>query len=323
MYRCDSCGWETTVMTVRCKGIGCGRAGTMRAVLDEPAATNVPIVPKAATAPPNRHAVTRPVVPKAPVTRPNITGANPPAPLTPPTRVVQTGLPQMVPAVVAPPGNVAAVRAPPGEESAAVLDVFERSGVWMRAVQFKNCQCVTAPDIRFDASTRSVSGLFADSWTYAHPSIGQHLFQMHPTEGKRAVALIVDWTQTDDRYVSYSVTDASSNKTFLPKEVAQPPEQTARDMAAMRRELAGRNSVDHNEVRTCQIQKRALIGLIWNPILRPTPLSDGGATWEDSKAKFQAFMRTLQAAGVAPNGLPVFTYEVSGGMTLTFLDFLA
>lgn len=337
MYRCDNCRWETSVMTVRCKGIGCGRTGTMRAV--EGSATtqsaapspnantasvpkaNVPIMPKVVTAPAMKPAAT---TPKVPATSVNIRGANPPAQLTPPTRVVRTGPVPTGPAIAAASSsNVVSLRAVPGKESAAVLQVFGKSGLWLRSVQFKNCQCLTEPDIKFDANTRSVKGLFADSWTYAHPSIAQYLFQLHPTEGKRAVALIVDWTQTADRYVEYALKDMSSNKKFGDKDVAKSPDQTVLDMQLMRGALAGLTSIEHNEVRTCQIQKQALVGLIWSPILKPTALSDGKETWEESKPAFQSFLRTLQAAGVAPSGLPIFTYEVAGGMTLTFLDFVA
>ena len=315
MYRCDNCHWESNVMTVRCKGIDCGRPGTMRAVEQSATAQSAAPLQK----------LNVPLVPKVPAIKQNISGANPPAPLTPPTRVVRTGPPPTVPVVAAPSSsNVVARRAVPGKESAAVLQVFEQSGLWLRSVQFKNCQCLTEPDIKFDATTRSVKGLFADSWTYAHPSIAQYLFQLHPTEGKRAVALMVDWTQTADRYVEYALKDMSSNKRFADKDVAKSPEQTALDMQAMRGALAGQKSIEHNEVRTCQIQKQALVGLIWSPILKPTVLSDGRETWEESKPRFESFLRKLRAAGVAPNGLPIFTYEVSGsGMTLTFLDFVA
>lgn len=116
---------------------------------------------------------------------------------------------------------------------------------------------------------------------------------LHPTEGKRAVALMVDWTKTSDRYVEYALKDMSSNKRFGDKDVVK-PKDTEKDMLAMRGALRNQKSVEHNEVRTCQVRKEALVGLIWSPILHPTALSDGGATWEDSKNKFQQFAKTLQ-----------------------------
>ncbi|MCW7541062.1 hypothetical protein OOT46_24905 [Aquabacterium sp. A7-Y] len=211
-----------------------------------------------------------------------------------------------------------------GAAVAEILKTYEKHGLWLRSVQIKNCQCVTEPDTAPQASTRSVAGMYADSWTYAHPRIAQYLFQLHPTEGKRAVGLIVDWTQTADRYVEYALKDMSSNKKFGDKDVAQTPDKTAIDMAEILRQLAGQPNVEHNEVRSCQIRKEALVGLIWSPILRPTPLSDGGVTWQDSKDKFEKLVRALKAAGAAQNGLPVFTYEVTGGgMVLSPLDFIA
>jgi hypothetical protein len=249
-----------------------------------------------------------------------------PAPLwvAAPARAVKMPPSPTVAAATVPMPQTVTLRSSAGTAAAAEIDkVFTEKGLWLRSVQFKNCQCITDPDIPFNTSTRSVSGLYADSWTYAHPTIAQYLFQLHPTEGKRAVALIVDWTKTADRYVEYSFKDMSSNKRFGERDFAKPPDQTDKDMTRMRAELAGLKSVEHNEVRTCQVNKEALVGLIWSPILRPTGLSDGAATWDESRAKFVTFVAALKRAGAAEHGLPVFMYEVAGGMTLTYLDFIA
>lgn len=333
-------------MTVRCKGAGCNLAGTMVVVstadpgpsTGEPPKTSVPTVRPAT--PPAWKAKTAPMtVPTGGVIKPagggsgqtptapaslNIVGTNPPPPITAPARTLKTApLPKVQTPITSTP-NVAVLRSSAGRTAAAeILKVFSDSGLWLRSVQFKNCQCVTEPDIQLDATTGSVKGLFADSWTYAHPSIAQYLFQLHPTEGKRAVALVVDWTKTSDRYVEYALKDMSSNKKFGDKDLVKPAAQTARDMARMRTELAGQKSIDHNEVRTCQIRKDGLVGLIWSPILHPTPLSDGGVTWDESKPRFEKFVQALQSAGAATKGLPIFTYEVAGGMTLTYIDFIA
>jgi hypothetical protein len=222
--------------------------------------------------------------------------------------------------VASPPVHIRSDAGRPRSEE--ILKAFKEDGLWLRSVQFKNCQCLTEPDIKLDPKTRSVAGLFCDAWTYAHPTISQYLFQLHPTEGKRAVALIVDWTKTADRYVDYAVTDRASNKTFESNAVAKMPEETRRDMETMRKTLSSVSVVGHNEVRTCQIRKDALVGLIWSPILLPTPLSDGGVTWDDTKSKFEKFVLQLKSKGVAKQGLPIFTYEVSSGMTLTYIDFI-
>lgn len=326
-------------MTVRCRGT-CGRAGTMRAVGAEgtEATRQAPEVvqpqppkPAVVAKKPLVQAPKRPAPPVTPTDKPGpspvkISGTVSPRRSSGPERVLKPVLnaqpqsPKL--SVVANP--MVSLRSDAGRTRADELrKTFESDGLWLRSVQFKNCQCLTEPNITLDPQTRSVGGLFCDAWTYAHPTIPQYLFQLHPTEGKRAVALIVDWTKTDDRYVDYTITDRSSNKTFESKAVAKLPEETRTDMAAMRRQLAGLSTVSHNEVRTCQVRKEALVGLIWSPILLPTGLSDGGVTWEDTKARFQVFIRDLQSKGVATQGLPIFTYEVGAAMVLTYIDFIA
>ena len=307
MFRCDKCGWESPTMTVRCKGTGCGLVGSMRPVSEDT----------------GRAELTNHSTPLK-----NIVSANPPSKTPPNVRVVKQELreqAQIVPFTDSTTAQSVLLRRSSNGlvQAQNIQKTFSDHGLWLRSVQMKNCQCLTEADITLDETTRSVKGLFADSWTYAHPSIGQYLFQLHPTEGKRAVALMVDWTKTSDRYVEYALKDMSSNKRFGDKDVVKPPADTTKDMVALRNALGGQKSVEYNEVRTCQIHKKALVGLIWSPILHPTALSDGGATWEASKKKFQQFVKTLQAVGAGSNGLPVFTYEVSGGMTLTYLDFLA
>jgi len=334
-FRCDTkdCGWVSPVMTVRCRG-KCKRAGTMRMVAEgdlkaavEPASSaSHPVKPVApVTAQPHQPASPHPAPPKASLPSRTITGTVPPAKSGSPELVIKPVLsktPQKPPVsvVASPPVHVRSDAGRPRSEE--ILKAFKEDGLWLRSVQFKNCQCLTEPDITLDPKTRSVAGLFCDAWTYAHPTISQYLFQLHPTEGKRAVALIVDWTKTADRYVDYAVTDRASNKTFEANAVARLPEETQRDMATMRKTLSGISVVGHNEVRTCQIRKDALVGLIWSPILLPTALSDGGVTWEDTKSKFEKFVLQLQSKGVAKKGLPIFTYEVSSGMTLSYIDFI-
>lgn len=337
MFRCDKCGWESPTMTVRCKGTGCGLVGSMRFVSSDTGRTKPTNESTVLKASPKPKVTPEPLKVKIPAMPPtetgssaglkNIVSASAPSKTPPTVRVVKPELGKQ--AQAAPVMDAAAARPVLLRRSSVGLrqageiqKTFLDHGLWLRSVQMKNCQCLTNPDIPLDEKTRSVKGLFADSWTYAHPSIGQYLFQMHPTEGKRAVALMVDWTKTIDRYVEYALKDMSSNKRFADKDVVK-PDATKQDMLAMRQALANQKSVEHNEVRTCQVRKEALVGLIWSPILHPTAFSDGTATWEDSKEKFQKFVQTLQAAGAGTKGLPVFTYEVSGGMILTYLDFLA
>ncbi|WP_414439809.1 hypothetical protein [Burkholderia sp. 22PA0106] len=200
---------------------------------------------------------------------------------------------------------------------------FEEHGLWIRTVQMKNCQCLTDATISFNQRTRLVGNLDGDSWTYVHPTIPQYLYQFAPDNGKRAVALIVDWTKTKDRFVEYSLIDMSSNKRFPPNTLAKTPDETERDMRKMRAELAGKTHIEHNEVRACQIRKDALVGLVWNPVTNGTSLSEGRATWEASKPAFENFIKKLQKHQVAASGLPIFMYSVSGGMALHYLDFIS
>lgn len=165
-------------------------------------------------------------------------------------------------------------------------------------------------------------GMFCDSWTYAHPSISQDFFQMGGDNGRRAVALMVDWTKTKDRYVQHFLEDASSNKTFV-NEFAK-PDKCEGAMRSLRDELGGR-AVMHNEVRAAQIRREALIGLLWSPVRGSVFVTaEGEETWEQTKPKFQKFVNEIQKAGAAQGGLPIFVYERSAtGMRLDFLDFIA
>ena len=206
-----------------------------------------------------------------------------------------------------------------------VLSAFGKHGLWVRSIQMKNCQCLTNPGVELP-DDMSVGGLYADSWTLAHPQVPQYFFQMHPEDGKRAVALIVDWKKTADRYVEYSLRDMSSNKTFADGRKRKKPGETHIDMtnmlAELTEELQSGRKIEHNEVRTVQIDKSALVGLLWNPILNPTALSDGGVTWDETKPKFQKFAEDLLKRKVPlARVLPIFSYQVEGkGMTLRYED---
>jgi len=204
-----------------------------------------------------------------------------------------------------------------------VLTAFGKGGLWIRSIQMKNCQCLTDPEIKL-ADDMSVGGMYADSWTLAHPQVPQYFFQMHPEDGKRAIGLIVDWTKTADRYVEYSLRDMSSNKTFADgtkrKTAGETHIRMTNMLAELRQELQSGGQIEHNEVRSVQIDKTALVGLLWNPILKPTPLSDGGKTWDETKPKFQRFADGLLRRNVPlARFLPVFSYEAGGkGMTLRY-----
>ncbi len=181
----------------------------------------------------------------------------------------------------------------------------------------KNCQCLTEPVIDLP-DDMSVAGLYADSWTLAHQQVPQHFFQMHPEDGKRAIALMVDWTKTADRYVEYSLKDMSSNKKFADGKKRKRLEETRKDMADMlaeikviKKELKKGQMIEHNEVRTVQIDKSALVGLLWNPILKPTGLSEGRKNWNDTKLDVQKFVVGLKKSGVRVDPfLPIFSYKV-------------
>jgi hypothetical protein len=211
----------------------------------------------------------------------------------------------------------------------AVREKFEgKDGLWIRSIQFKD-RVFEKEDFKFD-KTQSVAGQRAYSWTYAHQSIPQHFFKMDPEYGQRAVALIVDWRKTADRYVKSASKDICSNGTFGPDVVAKEPRVTKEHMDNMKNQLhrmAKPNGLlnEHNELLTCQIKKKALVGLLWNPIQNPHPSQspEGGKEWEDSKAKFVELVKTLNVAGAAMNGLPIFAYDLVGSqMVLDYIDFI-
>lgn len=199
----------------------------------------------------------------------------------------------------------------------SVCDALAKEGLWVRSIQMKHAECLTADEIDINAvRERGLKDVYIDCWTYAHVAIPQTFFQMGEDESGRALALIVDWQKTKDRYVSYSAGDASSNKT--PLATARLPEagKAEKDMSALRGEVAGKEA--HNEVRTVQICRSALVGLLWHPILRPRMgLSDGHATWEATRPRFQSFVNALtyksldnRRVHVCPGGLPVFRYRI-------------
>lgn len=206
--------------------------------------------------------------------------------------------------------------------AAEIQQKFKTKGVFVRSIQLKHVECVNAPLVAFDPRTRSVAGMYCDAWTLSHPTIPQRFFQMGGEEAKRAISLIVDWTATDDRIVRCSAKDASTNKTFGPKDLAMTPDEAEAALADLLLECKGMK--DHNEVNICQVARASLVGLIWSPIERPTILSDGTNEWQTTRPKVQRWVTDkLKPQGAATNGLPVFTYAISATeMTLTYLDFL-
>jgi hypothetical protein len=198
----------------------------------------------------------------------------------------------------------------------AVIQKFASKGLLLRSVQQKNSQCLTAQPITLAADKpRDVGSQYCDAWTLGHPSVPCPLYQMGGgDEGKRSVALIVDWTQTKDRIVSCHSIDIASNKKFVEGTQTLPTLDVERVMAEHLTQVKGKT--EHNEVRTCQISKEALVGLIWSPITSGNFFAkkEGGATWEATKAKFQEYLQTLKEGGVPiVAGLPVFRYTVEGG----------
>ena len=214
-----------------------------------------------------------------------------------------------------------------------VHEAFEQRGLWIRSIQMSHTECITADPIKLKADM-SVGGDFADSWSFAAPELPQYFFQMEPEEGKRLVALIVDWALTADRFVECSTVDKSSNKTFGPQDKRRTFGETKEAMGKFRKTLrpsAPGKLIGHNEIRSVQIDRSALVGLLWNPILRPTALSEGKGkawtTWQDSRQRFQEFVNDIAKRGAGKNGLPVFRYEVNAAnappMVLEYLDFIS
>lgn len=205
-----------------------------------------------------------------------------------------------------------------------VIKTFGTTGLWIRTIQITKADYLTKYGKTFDANETSVVGAYADCWSFAHSSIAQSYFQVAPKEGmegKRAAALIVDWTQTTEHYVAYSLKDASSNKQFVQGTTTK-PSQCRTAMAEMLKELGG-TKIDTSEVQSCEFNKASLVGLLWGPIKMPTALSEAGAEWHTARQAFATFVGKLQRAGMATAGLPVFVYQNgSASQTLEYIDFV-
>jgi hypothetical protein len=205
-----------------------------------------------------------------------------------------------------------------------VIEKFGATGLWFRSIQITKADYLTKYSKSFDTSNKDVAGAWADCWSFAHHDIVQSYFQVAPkdgTEGKRAAALIVDWTMTSNHYVDFSLKDASSNKRFQGGATTKPSECEAA-MKTMLQELRGKK-IDNCEVRSCEFNNVALVGLVWGPIKHPTGISEADGDWPSSKHVFTDFLQTLQHAGIATGGLPVFVYQNSESVqTLEYIDFV-
>lgn len=351
-FVCSSCGQEFETLKVRCTNCNVmGRVQYSAASSSSSTATHAADSPPIASSPVKTPVVVAVSAPK-PVFKAPATPASASAePVAEPSRgpmlsmtirPKRTGSPERVspkllpsaPALVPlPAGNVALVRSEAGRAKAVeILKTFAASGLLVRSVQMQHVECVTSADIAFDPDTGVVAaGTWLDGYTYAHPTIVQNFFQLQPNggnptgvEGKRAMALLIDWTKTSDRYFDYSLKDMSANKQALHGAKTRGAKQCEVDLAEVRKALGDGKTHDNNEIRFIQIRKAALVGLIWCPIPIPTALSDGRATWdEESKGKFRAMIVKFKAAGAAAEGLPIFTYGLGACMTLEYLDFLA
>lgn len=91
-----------------------------------------------------------------------------------------------------------------------VLDRFADEGLWIRSVVSKHVECLTVKNIVVPKADQSTGDLFCDSWSFAHNTIAQYFFRMHPDSAGRCIGLIVDWTQTDDRFIASYLVDAST-----------------------------------------------------------------------------------------------------------------
>jgi hypothetical protein len=333
MFKCLNCGAEYESLKVKCSS--CKITGRI-AYFDDPSAEK-----GASHSPPPLMSISKPVyalskgksVEETPPLGPRLSATTKEVLPSSPPRVMQRPLIESSASIKSnSPQNIVLMRSEAGRTKATeVLKTFTTHGLLVRSVQLKHCECILSPNIEFDSETRDVPmGTWIDGYTYAHPSIAQIFFQLSPSgssatgEGKRAMALVIDWTKTEDRYFDYSTGDMSANKQALSGAKTKELGQCARDMGILRRELGDGRNHGHNEVRFIQIHKESLVGLIWCPIALPTPLSDGRETWDEvSKGLFARQVEKFKTAGTALDGLPIFTYEVNAGMTLEYLDFIS
>lgn len=106
-------------------------------------------------------------------------------------------------------------------------------------------------------------------------------------------------------------------------------------MADMKKALAIGKVVTHNEVQSVQINKRALVGILWCPlqisIFSVEPR--GRAQWDaemrafltEEVGKWASAMTGPDGTAAISAGLPVFTYAVSefkGTMELKYIAFI-
>lgn len=334
MYICGKCGEYTDKQRIKCPS--CNTIGTIRFDNEQAEASPAPVAAIVHPLTPGHIPFPQPVLKKQLSPRisivsvsspsgspPRVAPDSPKSPISPRASLSSSVLPSGP--------NTVLMRSAAGKQMAnAVIETFKKDGLLVRSVQLKNCQCITADDIGFDSATREIpKGAYIDGYTYAHPSIAQLFFQLSPNggersgEGKRAMALLIDWRQNQDRYVDSSTTDMSANKQGLVGSKTREVQDCARDVAELQRALGDSKFHSHNEIRFIQVAKDSLVGLIWCPIDNPTPLSDGGQTWDiGSKDKFTRKVAEFKAAGAAKNGLPVFTYTLGAQMTLEYLDYI-
>lgn len=184
-FKCKACGHVQASMSVKCPK--CNKIGQMQVAAETVVAPS-PAPNLSVPLPAHFSSLTSSLtgssksIPSSPVLPRSATP--PPSPVQSP--VLSSGVQS---------ANLA--RAFPGDKE--IQAKFAKEGLWVRSVQIKNCQCITEPVIAFNAATRDVSGLYCDAWTFAHATISQKFFQLDPLEGKRALALIVDWTKTKAR----------------------------------------------------------------------------------------------------------------------------
>jgi hypothetical protein len=203
-----------------------------------------------------------------------------------------------------------------------VINIHADKGLWCRSIQLKHPECLTAKDIEFNP--KDLDRQFCDCWSFAHSDIPQEFFQLAQKDksGARCIALLVDWRKTTDRYVEYSLQDASSNKTFL-KGTSVKPDQCAEHMGKMLENLRGKKTVTCNEVRTCQIKKDALVGLLWGPVVGNSLEPEGKAEWGETRSAIVKLVQTLKDNNIALQGLPIFCYSNSETtQSLDYMDYI-
>jgi hypothetical protein len=232
----------------------------------------------------------------------------------------------------------------------AILARFADEGLWVRTFSLKQykfiiCEDDPLPKVKSEGLSSEVS---CDQLTFAHETIPQFFFQMKTDDAKRCLALIVDWTQTADRFVDCSSGDIGSNKIFTSKDTIKDASVTRSEMAKLLqtlKEKAARGTIDHNEVRSIKINNNAIVALLWNPVsanYHGSLLYPGTSEWlpakdmKGTKPLFQNFIDRIcdantlidlgkgKKAPQTPLSLrvfPIFQYSVADGkMTLTHID---